>query len=85
MGHQDWTNTKQHFGDAYKNLLISGRGLGVPGTIVNAQALSDEEDDSINTITDIMSNVQYQTQGYTMSLRRARKSLLPSNSRPDQA
>ena len=35
--HQDWTNMKQHFGEAYENLLISGRGVGVPGTIANAQ------------------------------------------------
>ena len=55
--NQDWTNMKQHFGEAYENLLISGRGVGVPGTISNAQKLSDEEDDSINTITDVMSNV----------------------------
>merc|ERR1712194_979009 len=55
--NQDWTNTKQHFGEAYENLLISGRGVGVPGTIANAQELEDKEDDSINTITDVMSNV----------------------------
>ena len=55
--HQAWTNMKQHFGKAYENLLISGQGVGVPGTISNAQELSDEEDDSINTITDVMSNV----------------------------
>jgi len=55
--NQDWTNMKQHFGEAYENLLISGRGVGVPGTIANAQELEDEEDDSINTITDVMSNV----------------------------
>ena len=41
----------------YKNLLISGRGMGVPGTITNTQELSNEEDDSITTITDVMSNV----------------------------
>ena len=35
--HQDWTNMKQHFGKAYENLLIPGRGAGVPGTITNAQ------------------------------------------------
>ena len=57
LGHQDWTNMKQHFGEAYENLLISGRGVGVPGTITNAQELSGEENDSINTITDVMSNV----------------------------
>ena len=48
---------KQHFGEAYENLLISGRGVGVPGTIANTQDLSDEEDNSINTITDVTSNV----------------------------
>ena len=31
--------------------------MGVPGTIANAQELEDEEDDSINTITYVMSNV----------------------------
>ena len=55
--HQDWTNVKQHFCEGYENLLISGQGVGVPVTIANAQELSDEEEDSINTITDIMSNV----------------------------
>ena len=35
--YQVWTNTKQHFGEAYEHLLISGRGVGVPGTIANAQ------------------------------------------------
>merc|ERR1712194_847623 len=55
--NQDWTNMKQHFGEAYENLLISGRGVGVPGTIANAQELEDEEDNSITTITDVMSNV----------------------------
>ena len=48
---------KQHFGKAYENLLISGRGVSVPGTIANAQKLSDKEDGSINTIRDAMSNV----------------------------
>ena len=57
MPHQDWTNMKQHFGEAYENLLISVRGVGVPGTIANAQYLSDEEDNSINTISDAMCNV----------------------------
>ena len=49
---------KQHFGEAYKNLLISGRGVGVPGTIANAQEFLDGEDDSINTITDVMRTMQ---------------------------
>ena len=35
---------KQHFGEAYENLT-------------NTQELSDKYDDSINTITDVMSNV----------------------------
>ena len=47
---------KQHFGEVYEDLSISGRGVGVPGTIANAQELSDKEDDSINTISDVMSN-----------------------------
>ena len=55
--HQDWTNTKQHFDKAYKNLLISGRGVGVPGTIMNAHKLADKEDDSINTTKDVMRNM----------------------------
>ena len=37
LGNQEWTNMKQHFGKAYKNLLISRRGVGVPGTIATAQ------------------------------------------------
>ena len=57
LGNQDWANTKQHFGETYKNLLISRRGVGVSGTIANAQELSDEEDNSINTIRNVMSNV----------------------------
>ena len=48
---------KQHFGETYNNLLISGRGVGIPGTIANAQELSDEENDSINAITEVTSNV----------------------------
>ena len=35
--HQDWTNMKQQFGEACENLLISGQGVGVPGTISNTQ------------------------------------------------
>ena len=46
---------EKHFSEAYKNLLILGREVGDPGTIMNAQELSDEEDNSINTITDVMS------------------------------
>ena len=56
LPHQDWNNMKQHFGETYENRLISGRGVGVPGTITNAQELSNKKDDSINTITDIMSS-----------------------------
>ena len=37
--------------------MISGRGAGVPGTITNVQEFVDEEDDNINTITDVTSNV----------------------------
>ena len=37
LGNQDWTNMKQRFGKAYENLLISGREVGVPGTIANSQ------------------------------------------------
>ena len=49
---------KQHFGEANKNLLISGPGVDVPGTIADAkQILSEKEDDNINTIGNVMSNV----------------------------
>ena len=57
LSRQAWTNMKQPFGKAYENLLISGKGVWVPGTIANAQEMSDEEDDSINTITDVTSNM----------------------------
>ena len=49
---------KQHVGKAYTNLLILGRGVGVPGTIAKKDNLSDEEDVSINTITGVMSTMQ---------------------------
>ena len=32
---QDWGNMKSHFGEAYKNLLISGRSVSVPVTIAH--------------------------------------------------
>ena len=48
---------KLHFGEAYENILISGRGGSVPGTIANAQELSENEDDSITTITGVMSTM----------------------------
>ena len=57
QGHQDWTNMTQHVGESYENLLASGRGVGVPGTIANVQVLSDKENDITNTITYVMSNV----------------------------
>ena len=37
LPNHDWTIMKQYFGKAYKNLLISRRGVGVPGTIASAQ------------------------------------------------
>ena len=55
--NQDGVDMKRHFGKACKNLLISVRGVGVPGTIVNAYRFSDREDASINTNTDVMSNI----------------------------
>jgi hypothetical protein len=30
LGNQDWANMKQHFGEAYENMLILGRGVDVP-------------------------------------------------------
>ena len=66
--NQDWDNTKQHFGKAYKHLLISGRGVGVPGTIANAQEFLDGEDDSINTITDVMSTMQMESNVHAQSM-----------------
>jgi hypothetical protein len=56
--NQDWGNMKSHFGKAYENLLISGRGVNVPGTIANMQELTDDEDDSMKVITDIVSSFQ---------------------------
>ena len=37
LPNEDWTNMKQHFGKAYENLLISGRGVAASGTIANVQ------------------------------------------------
>ena len=37
FSNQEWNNMKQHFGEAYKNLLISGRGVGVLGNFSDAQ------------------------------------------------
>jgi hypothetical protein len=56
--NQDWGNMKAHFGEAYENLLISGRGIAIPGTIANVQELTDEEDDDMTQITDVMSTFQ---------------------------
>ena len=33
--NQDWENMTSHVGEAYENLLISGRRFGVMGTIAN--------------------------------------------------
>ena len=57
VSNKDWRNMKLHFGEAYENILISGRGGSVPGTIANAQELSENEDDSITTITGVMSTM----------------------------
>jgi hypothetical protein len=56
--NQDWGNMKSHFGEAYENFLISGRGVNIPGTIANVQELTDDEDDSMTVITDVMSSFQ---------------------------
>ena len=55
---QDWGNMKPHFGEAYENLLISGSGVSVPGTITNVQEVYDGTDDSITTITNMMSMIK---------------------------
>ena len=52
------TKIRIHIGEAYENLLISERGSGVWATIANAQELSDNKDDSITTITDVMRTMQ---------------------------
>ena len=59
---------KQYVGKAYDNILISGTGVGVPSTLANAQKLSDEEDDSINTITDVMSTMQIASNANAQSM-----------------
>ena len=56
--NQDWGNIKLHFGKAYENMLISGRGVNAPGTLANTQALSDYEDNRITTTTDVMITMQ---------------------------
>lgn len=33
--HKDWRNTTSHVGEAYENLIITGPGIYVPGTIAN--------------------------------------------------
>ena len=55
--HKDWANTKSHFGEAYENLITTGAGIRVPGTIANIQELEDDND-SLGTITDVMSTMQ---------------------------
>ena len=54
--HKDWSNIKSYFGEAYKNLITTGAGICVPGTITNIQELEDD-DDSLGTITDAMSTM----------------------------
>ena len=38
--------------------MILGRGVNVPGTITNTQKRSNNKDDSITTIMDVMSTMQ---------------------------
>ena len=59
LANQNWKGIRDHFGEAYDNMLLSAP-LGVPSTILNAQELTDEdvEDDSVGTITDVMSTMQ---------------------------
>ena len=47
----------KRFAKSYKNTCILGRGAHVPSTIANMHQLLDEEDDSINTITDLVSTM----------------------------
>ena len=53
-----------------ENLLISGRGVSGPGTIANTKELSDGEDNTITTITDVMNIMQMASNTNTQSVNR---------------
>ena len=57
LPNQDFSKTELYFGEAYENILTSGSRVSVPGTVTNAQKLSDDKDGSITTITDVMTTI----------------------------
>ena len=68
LPNQDWANTNVHFWEVYKILFISGSGVNVLGTIANAQELTDDEDTSITTITEVMSTMQMASNTITQTV-----------------
>ena len=74
LPNQDWKGMTDHFGEAYDNMLVSAP-LGVPNTILNAQELTDE-DDSVNTITDVMSTMQMASNANAQSMNAGMTAML---------
>ena len=66
--HKDWANTKSHFGEAYENLITTGAGIRIPGTITIIQELEDD-DDSLGTISDVMSTMQMANNANSQQVR----------------
>ena len=66
--NKDWGNITSHFGEAYKNLIITGPSICVPGIIANIQELEDK-DGSLGTITDAMSSMQMANNANAQEIR----------------
>lgn len=66
--NQDCGTMKLHFDEAYENILISGRGMNVLDATASTQELSNNEEDSIITITDVMSTMQMSSNANTQSV-----------------
>jgi hypothetical protein len=67
--NQDWGNPKSHIGKAYKNLIMTGLGVGLSGAIANVLELYDDDNESLGTTTDVVRNMQMATDTNAQAIR----------------